>query len=406
MTTSSQVDDVARRSLFGNSIHTLIFEPQKHGVCAMTHKVSETPVVDQKSTGTCWLQAALTMLSTRAKTAHDVEVRFSVSYLAYYDKLGKARVYLKRMRDGNLSREWRWHLRQDPVTDGGTWGMFAHLVKTHGLLTHESMRATHQCTHTSQMNGYLNQFLRSIGPSADLDAVDAQVVRMLGLCYGIDPSQLLQNLGEHAGVHPTELLHKVLPGFDLDEYVVLAHSPSRALHSPTTCYFGAYYNDPATPTQDRFMTQDMSVIVERSVAELRNGFAVWITADVRIDFSSRNGIAAVDVLDVGPILGISPHDKRDKALRMENGNTAPVHAMLLTGVQLDETTHQPVAWRLQNSWGKKGVKKGFVEITDEWFRKHVFQVAVHAHESCTCVNPADPIGLTPWDVFSTVAQGF
>ena len=49
------------------------------------------------------------------------------------------------------------------------------------------------------------------------------------------------------------------------------------------------------------------------------------------------------------------------------------HAMLFTGV--DVKAGRPRRWRVENSWGDKGGKKGFTVMNDSWFDEHMFEIA-------------------------------
>lgn len=406
--------DALRLGVLGkHSINTLCFDPSKQTLgLRMVVKCEETEVINQEKTGTCWLQAGLTMLSTIAKTKLNKDVRFSVVHLSYHDKVGKARAFLERMkRPDRYDARWIWHLRQDPVNDGGTWGMLKHLVRKYGLLTHESMRPTYQSMNTAQMNGYLNQYLRSVvtDEQYDVEAVMANVTHMLKLCYGIHPKKsddpdnsdyyFGRNVLEYESVKPTEMLERIFGGlFDFEAFVVLADWPEPGRLGRS--FYGAFYNDHADEKQDAFRVAKIDELADRALAQLRAGFPVWFTAEVRIDFSNRNGVAAPGILDVAPVLSISMEGRQDKLKRINDGNTAPVHAMLITQASVKDDG-EIVAWRVQNSWGKKGFKKGFVEVSHEWFKQHVFQVAVKKQEDEPGATDLEP--LAPWDIFSTVA---
>ena len=65
----------------------------------------------------------------------------------------------------------------------------------------------------------------------------------------------------------------------------------------------------------------------------------------------------------------------DKADALDYGLAAMNHAMVLTGVNLDEAG-KPTRWKIENSWGDKSGEKGYYVCSDSWFDQYVFQAAV------------------------------
>ena len=55
-----------------------------------------------------------------------------------------------------------------------------------------------------------------------------------------------------------------------------------------------------------------------------------------------------------------------KADRLQICESAMTHAMVITGVHLDNTG-KPVRYRVENSWGETAGKEGFFVMTDAWF---------------------------------------
>lgn len=53
------------------------------------------------------------------------------------------------------------------------------------------------------------------------------------------------------------------------------------------------------------------------------------------------------------------------------------HAMVISGVHVDEKTGRPVRFKVENSWGDDSGHKGFMVMSDKWFDEYVFHVALH-----------------------------
>lgn len=65
----------------------------------------------------------------------------------------------------------------------------------------------------------------------------------------------------------------------------------------------------------------------------------------------------------------------DKEARMCFGDSTMDHVMAFAGVDMadDGITR---CWRMENSWGTKIADRGHFTISDDWFTKYVYEVAV------------------------------
>ena len=99
--------------------------------------------------------------------------------------------------------------------------------------------------------------------------------------------------------------------------------------------------------------------------------------------------------------------KMNKAERLEYGQSQMTHAMLFTGVDLDENG-KSVKWRVENSWGDKGGNKGYHIMSDDWFDEYNYEVVVHKDYLTDELNDifknAEPIPLKPWDPMGALAK--
>ncbi|MBQ1374096.1 MAG: aminopeptidase, partial [Aeriscardovia sp.] len=53
----------------------------------------------------------------------------------------------------------------------------------------------------------------------------------------------------------------------------------------------------------------------------------------------------------------------------------PTHAMVLAGVDLQNG--EPVRWKVENSWGDKIGKKGYMVMSQAWFEEYTYEVVVN-----------------------------
>ena len=96
----------------------------------------------------------------------------------------------------------------------------------------------------------------------------------------------------------------------------------------------------------------------------------------------------------------------DKAERLDYGQSAMNHAMVFTGVDLDDND-RPRKWRVENSWGEKSGDKGFFVMTDAWFDEYNYEVAVekkYLSAELLKVLKSEPELLPPWDPMGALAR--
>ena len=90
---------------------------------------------------------------------------------------------------------------------------------------------------------------------------------------------------------------------------------------------------------------------------------------------------------------------------LDYGESLMTHAMLLTGVNLDENG-KANRWKIENSWGEDGDGKGYLVMTDEWMDQYTYQIVINkkylSHEQLKAFQ-AEPIVLKPWDPMGSLA---
>jgi bleomycin hydrolase len=95
-----------------------------------------------------------------------------------------------------------------------------------------------------------------------------------------------------------------------------------------------------------------------------------------------------------------------KADRLAYDNGGPDHAMVITGVDVEDG--KPVKWKVENSWGEDAGDKGWFVIDAGWFDKHVYQVIIDRRfvpSALLALTQQKPVLLPPWDPFSDWEKG-
>ena len=402
-------------------------------------KVKVKGITNQKSSGRCWLFAALNSLRPAVMDKHKLsKFEFSQSYLAFWDKMEKANTFLQYMiefRDRDLmDREMVMILRGEPG-DGGYWENFADLVNKYGVVPKEVMPETNSSENTGMMNKILYQKLRSDAVKLHkmhragkrVPALTAAKQKMLAEVYRI----LVMNLGEP----PTQFTWRYKSGKDSDkneddedseknekEGTIVSDDTQQITSTPKAFFqdfVGVNLNDYINIFNDStkeygkhyqirmsrnvydgqdidYVNVPIDTLKEIAIRSIQDGAAMLFAADVSYDQSSEHGIMADGLYDYQSIYNTDI--KLTKAERALYRSSVRNHGMALIGVDLKEK--KPVKWRVENSWGSEKGAKGYWTMYDNWFDLHVYNIIVHKKyipKETLKIKEQPPVILPPWD---------
>jgi len=388
----------------------------------------ENKATSQKASGRCWLFAGLNTLRRAAiknlNVGEDFEI--SQSHLAFWDKFEKANYFLESIlltldepTDGRLVS----FLMQNPVQDGGQWDMFVNLVRKYGCVPKSVQPETEGSSSTGAVTTLVTRKLREFAAElrrmhsqgADLEALRRrkqamleEVYRILVIHYG-EPTRRFwwQWRDKDKGFHrdgwmtPLEFFRRYVQA-DLDEQVCLIHCPqeSKEMHRLYTVRF---LGNVVGGDIIRYINVPIEVLKNAAVAQLKDGCAVWFGCDVGKNFDGEVGWMDLEIHDFQSFYGTTV--RMTKAERLDYGDTAMNHAMVFTGVDLDDEG-RPRQWRVENSWGDERADKGYYAMSDAWFDEHMFEVVVakkHLPADVLAVLDQEPIELEPWDPMGSLA---
>ena len=111
----------------------------------------------------------------------------------------------------------------------------------------------------------------------------------------------------------------------------------------------------------------------------------------------------MDLYDYNLVIGTDT--ALDKGARLDYGDSAMTHAMVFTGVDIQND--QIDKWRVENSWGDKVGSKGYFIMTDKWFDEFNYEVVVdkkYVSEDILNITKQKPIELNPWDPMGSLAR--
>jgi bleomycin hydrolase len=135
---------------------------------------------------------------------------------------------------------------------------------------------------------------------------------------------------------------------------------------------------------------------------LRAGIPVFFGSDVGKFSDQASGIMDTALYDYA--LGFNIRLGMTKSGRLQTGESAMTHAMVLTAVHVEGG--KPVRWRVQNSWGENAGDQGWFVMTDAWMDEFVYQIVVDPRfvdQDVRDILKQTPISLPLWDPMGALA---
>ena len=420
---------VARNAVAHAGVEPVAFDRAKVVATptVVSHKVDDWKVTSQKKSGRCWLFSSLNFLRSRARESLGIKnFEFSQSYVFFWDKFERANWFLTDIIatsdepvDGRLVQ----FLLGDVLGDGGQWDMAVSVYMKYGLVPKEVMPESEASTNSRPMNARLRAVLHigalrlreAIAAGASAEEVDTQrrkiladVWKILVVCLGEPPVRFNWQWRDDEGnfhrdgeITPHEFYERHV-GVDLSEYICLVDDP-RPENPKGSMETVEHLGNVVGGRPIRYLNAPVEEIKRIAAAQIAAGEAVWFGADVSQPYDRGLGFFVTGIHDYDGLFDVD--FSSTKLERVRSGESAMDHAMLFTGVDLDEAG-QPRAWRVENSWGDEPGDSGFFTMDDQWFTDNVFEVVVPKSalpEDLAAAVDSEPIVLPAWDPMGTLA---
>ncbi|GMM28446.1 bleomycin hydrolase [Martiniozyma asiatica (nom. inval.)] len=386
-----------------------------------------SPVLDQKSSGRCWLFASTNMLRINAMSKLNLkECQISPSYLFFYDKLEKANFFLEQIIDtykepvdGRLVQ----YLLDCPIIDGGQFDMMTQVVDKYGLVPNQIFPDTFNTTMSRTMNRLITFKLREYGMilrdllnnnqdiSSKKEEFQFEIYRLLTMFLGIPPDpnesftwEFYDKDGKYKSLTstPLDFATKTLE-FDTPQYVSLLNDPRNSYNKMIqidrlgNITGGKYVS---------YLNLDIKKLSQAVINRIRNNKAVFFGTDTPKFMDKKQGIMDIDLWDY-KLMGYDPKSmsKKDRVIYK---NSLMTHAMLITAVHLDDNGN-PVRYRVENSWGTKSGNDGYYVMNQEYFEEYVYQIVCEKDElaaldiDLSILEDSNPIILPPYDPMGALA---
>jgi len=389
--------------------------------------LTKDKVSDQKASGRCWMFAALNTFRHKVIAGFQLEdFELSQAHTFFWDKYEKSNWFLEQViatADQELTSRKVKFLLDTPQQDGGQWDMVVALFEKYGVVPKSVYPESISSSDSRELNQILNKLLRQdaqilrelVVEGADLAELQTkkeellqEVFNFLAMNLGLPPRQFdfsYRDKDNHFhsenGLTPQAFFKKYVD-LKLDDYVSIINAPT-ADKPYGQSYTVEMLGNVVGSKPVRYLNVEMDRLKELAIAQMQAGETVWFGSDVGQSSNRKAGIMADGMYDFTSSMDIQL--TQDKAGRLDYSESLMTHAMVLTGVDLDENG-KAKKWKVENSWGEKVGDKGYFVASDAWMDEYTYQIVVRKEfltEAELATYEAEPIVLAPWDPMGALA---
>ena len=390
--------------------------------------LTKDKVSDQKASGRCWMFAALNTFRHKMIAGFQLEdFELSQAHTFFWDKYEKSNWFLEQVlatADQELTSRKVKFLLDTPQQDGGQWDMVVALFEKYGVVPKSVYPESISSSNSRELNQILNKLLRQdaqilrelVVEGADLAELQAkkeellqEVFNFLAMNLGLPPRQFdfsYRDKDNHFhsenGLTPQAFFKKYVD-LKLDDYVSIINAPT-ADKPYGRSYTVEMLGNVVGSKPVRYLNVEMDRLKELAIAQMQAGETVWFGSDVGQSSNRKAGVMAEGMHDFTASMDIRL--TQDKAGRLDYSESLMTHAMVLTGVDLDENGRAK-KWKVENSWGEKVGNKGYFVASDAWMGEYTYQIVVRK-EFLTAAElaayEAEPLVLAPWDPMGALAK--
>lgn len=389
--------------------------------------LTKDKVSDQKASGRCWMFAALNTFRHKMIAGFQLEdFELSQAHTFFWDKYEKSNWFLEQVlatADQELTSRKVKFLLDTPQQDGGQWDMVVSLFEKYGVVPKSVYPESISSGNSRELNQILNKLLRQdaqilrelVAAGANLAELQAkkeellqEVFNFLAMNLGLPPRQFDfsyrdkdNNFHSESGLTP-QVFFKKYVDLKLDDYVSIINAPT-ADKPYGKSYTVEMLGNVVGSKPVRYLNVEMDRLKELAIAQMQAGETVWFGSDVGQSSNRKAGSMADGMYDFTSSMDIQL--TQDKAGRLDYSESLMTHAMVLTGVDLDEN-EKAKKWKVENSWGEKVGNKGYFVASDSWMDEYTYQIVVRKEfltEAELAAYEAEPIVLAPWDPMGALA---
>lgn len=390
--------------------------------------LTKDKVSDQKASGRCWMFAALNTFRHKMIAGFQLEdFELSQAHTFFWDKYEKSNWFLEQViatADQELTSRKVKFLLDTPQQDGGQWDMVVSLFEKYGVVPKSVYPESISSSNSRELNQILNKLLRQDAQilrelmaeganSSELQAKKEELLQevfnFLAMNLGLPPRQFdfsYRDKDNHfhseSGLTPLTFYQKYVD-LKLADYVSIINAPT-ADKPYGRSYTVEMLGNVVGSKPVRYLNVEMNRLKELAITQMKAGETVWFGSDVGQSSNRKAGVMAEGMHDFTASMDIRL--TQDKAGRLDYSESLMTHAMVLTGVDLDENG-KAKKWKVENSWGEKVGNKGYFVASDAWMNEYTYQIVVRK-EFLTAAElaayEAEPLVLAPWDPMGALAK--
>ena len=413
---------ITRRALVKSKISDLIRvnEQTEFSRDMFSINLKTLPVTDQKQSGRCWIFAGCNVIREKiAKKYNLKDFELSQNYIAFYDKLEKCNYLLENiifLKDKEKDDRTLDGLLSNGIQDGGQWDLFVNIVNKYGIVPKSAFPETFQSSNTREIDGLLNRYIRKFAfeirhNNENIDGKKVECIeniyKILCSSFGVPPKKFSfeyvdkdDNYNIIKDLDPIRF-YKEIADINLDDYISIINSPTD--DKPfNKLYTVEHIGNVIEGKEILYLNLDINRLKELTINQLKDGEPVWFGSDCLKARDIDDGTWDDKSFDIDTLFQIN--SKMSKEAMLDTRESAMNHAMVITGVNLENDT--PTKWKIENSWGDKKANKGYHVATDTWFNSYVYQVVINKKyltQEEQNILTTEKIRLKPWDPMGTLA---
>jgi bleomycin hydrolase len=275
------------------------------------------------------------------------------------------------------------------------------------------MPETYQSEHTEQFMRLLNNLVRKdicilrrvcaegIDPQPVKHAMMAEIYKMECIVFGepVDSFDFEYRTADGAfhrevQITPQEFYEKYT-NHNLAEYVMVTCEPTEHKHMDTLHKF--HYIGSMADKDICFLNIPIEEIEDLCIKQLMDMEPVWFSNDAGAYGDRQSGIWDQNSFDYEGLMG-GVQFSMDKEDRLNYHVSSGTHAMILVGVNLDESG-RPDRWKIENSWGGELGKNGIFVCSEAYLREYVYEAIIqkkYLTEKQLALLDTEPEVIQPW----------